>query len=31
MFMNMRYTIDCSSRKHILTIVADKDVYGIGC
>ncbi len=30
MFMKMRYTIDCSSRKHILTIAADKNVYGVG-
>lgn len=30
MFMKMKYTIDCSSRKHLLTIVADKSIYGVG-
>lgn len=30
MFMKMRYTIDCSSRKHTLTIAADKEAYGVG-
>jgi len=30
MFMKMKYTIDCSSRKHLLSIVADKDTYGVG-
>jgi Retroviral aspartyl protease. len=30
MFMKMRYTIDCSLKKHLLTIVADKDRYGVG-
>lgn len=30
MFMKMRYTIDCSSKKHCLTIKADKDMYGVG-
>lgn len=30
MLMKMKYIIDCSSRKHTLTIVADKNVYGVG-
>lgn len=30
MFMKMKYTIDCSLRKHLLTIIADKDMYGVG-
>ena len=30
MFMKMKYIIDCSSRKHLLTIEADKNVYGVG-
>lgn len=30
MFMKMKYTVDCSSRKHLLTIESDKDVYGVG-
>lgn len=30
MFMKMKYTIDCSSKKHTLTIIADKDTYGVG-
>lgn len=30
MFMKMKYTIDCSSRKHTLTIAADQNIYGTG-
>lgn len=30
MFMKMKYIIDCSSRKHLLTIEADRKVYGVG-
>lgn len=30
MFMKMKYTIDCSTRKHLLTIKADRNVYGVG-
>lgn len=30
MFMKMKYTIDCSSKKHRLTIRADKGIYGVG-
>lgn len=30
MLMRMKYIIDCSSRKHTLTIMADKDTYGVG-
>ncbi len=30
MFMKMKYTIDCSTRKHLLTIEADRNVYGVG-
>jgi hypothetical protein len=30
MFMKMRYTIDCLSGKHILTIVSGKSLYGVG-
>lgn len=30
MFMKMKYTIDCSSTKHCLTIVTDRDIYGVG-
>lgn len=30
MFMKMKYIIDCSSRKHKLTIVADRNLYGTG-
>ncbi len=29
MFMKMKYTIDCSSLKHILAIEADRAVYGV--
>lgn len=28
--MKMKYIIDCSSRKHTLTIMADKCIYGVG-
>lgn len=28
--MKMKYTIDCSTRKHLLTIEADRNVYGMG-
>ncbi|MFG6346910.1 MAG: protease [Lachnospiraceae bacterium] len=30
MFMKMKYTIDCSIKKHLLTIEANKNVYGVG-
>ncbi len=30
MFMKMKYVIDCSLRKHTLTIMADKKEYGVG-
>lgn len=30
MFMKMKYVIDCSSDKHTLTIIADRDIYGVG-
>lgn len=30
MFMKMKYVIDCSSIKHSLTILADRDTYGVG-
>ncbi len=30
MLMRMKYTIDCSDRKHMLTIISDKDTYGVG-
>ena len=30
MFMKMKYTIDCFSRRHLLTIEADRKVYGVG-
>ncbi len=30
MFMKMKYVIDCSLRKHTLTIMADRNVYGVG-
>lgn len=30
MFMKMKYIIDCSSRKHKLTIVADRNMFGTG-
>lgn len=30
MFMKMRYTIDCLSGKHMLTIASDKNLYGVG-
>lgn len=30
MLMKMKYIIDCSSRKHTLTIIADKNIYGVG-
>ncbi len=30
MFMKMKYVIDCSVRKHTLTIMADRNVYGVG-
>lgn len=29
MLMRMKYTIDCSDRKHMLTIISDKDTYGV--
>lgn len=29
-FMKMRYTIDCSKSKHMLSIMAEKDIYGVG-
>ena len=28
--MKMRYTIDCSKSKHMLSIMAEKDIYGVG-
>lgn len=30
MLMKMQYTIDCSTDKHVLTIVADRSTYGVG-
>ncbi len=30
MLMRMKYTIDCSDRKHLLTIISNKDIYGVG-
>lgn len=30
MFMKMKYTIDCSSNKHELVIMADRNTYGVG-
>ena len=30
MFMKMRYIIDCSQKKHMLLIIADRDIYGVG-
>lgn len=30
MFMKMKYVIDCSLKKHSLTILAGKDTYGVG-
>lgn len=30
MFMKMKYVVDCSSDKHTLTVMADRDVYGVG-
>lgn len=31
MLMKMKYSIDCSSKKHTLTIAADRNMYGVGC
>ena len=30
MFMKMKYIIDCSQKKHMLSIIADRDTYGVG-
>lgn len=30
MFMKMKYVIDCSSDKHELVIMADRNTYGVG-
>lgn len=30
MSMKMKYVIDCSLRKHVLTIMAVRNVYGVG-
>lgn len=30
MFMRMKYVIDCSSDVHTLTILADRNIYGVG-
>lgn len=30
MFMKMKYTIDCSSSRHMLSIMAERDIYGVG-
>ena len=30
MFMKMKYVIDCSSDVHMLTIIADRRIYGVG-
>lgn len=29
-FMKMKYTIDCSTKRHLLTIEADRNLYGVG-
>ena len=29
MFMKMKYIIDCSQKKHMLSIIADRDTYGV--
>lgn len=30
MFMKMKYIIDCSQKKHTLSIIAGRDTYGVG-
>lgn len=30
MFMEMKYTIDCFSSRHMLSVMAERDIYGVG-